>query len=239
MKKLLLITLILLTTPVAAEKKVQNVVWEKAPIVYVPKHVLGQRVNTFKVEIAFIADEQGDIKAADIYKSSGNNRIDSIVKANLLKAKTKPYYENGKPVWIKAVQPFEIENKYIEDGPFYQCWWKSESSIFQEQKNYKTYEDALKKLDYIYLEQPVLDRKYETNNPISKEVGSYDVVIQAKDGYIDKVTAPTAKDLYGLLAIEAVEGKIIQPQKAKWAKTSRVYKDIITLFRECSDKPLK
>lgn len=239
MKNIILFFLISISSLTYSSEVVSSSIkWEKKPQIEISRALLGKRIKEFNVSVEFFTDDQGNIKAVNVIKSSGNKSVDRAARIAMFNAKMQPYYYNGKTIATKGIQPFSIENQFAEEGPFYECTWEVESSQYTAQQRYQNINDALNNLDFVYLEFPRLSKIYETNKPIEKEVGKYDVVISSKNGIIEKVTSPTSKDMYGILAIAAVEGKKIQAKNSKWEKTLKNYNDTIKLSTKCKHEPL-
>lgn len=242
MKKLFFLILLLISIETFAIEEtsiISQPTWEIAPNPLLSQHILGKRVKKYHVGIEFFTDEQGNVKVANLTKSSGNSALDSRVKQAVLRAKMKPFYKGGKTIPGKGVQYFDVDNKYAEEGSFYQCWLDLESAHYEKQKRYKTSDEALKELNFIYSQPPSISKKYESKNVLNQKLGLYNVKIYSKDGYIYDVTSPKSKDFYAVYAIDAIEGKKLQSRKSKLlAKHYEEFADTITFFRKCDPKPL-
>lgn len=84
--------------------------WDKAPQINL-RQLKKLTPALYQVNVAMQADPQGNITAYSLTKSSGDAKVDQLVKDAIQHAKFKPYLENGVAYPFIAEQPFEIELK--------------------------------------------------------------------------------------------------------------------------------
>lgn len=229
----------------ASEQSSSHVNWEREPELKVNNSIrdYGIKIKEFNGTIKFITDTQGNVLKANIEKSSGNKYIDNAARNSVLRAKMKPYIENGEAFPTSGLVPFSIENKFFKEGPIYKCTWSSESSHYNAQKTYKTEDEALEHLDYLYTDKPFFYTQYETNNPPESEdkiqMGKYDVIFEelGRDGSILIRSQPTPEDQYSRNAYAAIFGSRIKHKKLGWFAGTKKYNDTITLFKQCVFEP--
>lgn len=213
--------------------------WIRSPLLPLSERVAGHKIKKFEVQAAFTANEKGEIVNAKIIKSSGRPQFDTYILAGLYLAKTQIYYENGKPTPFNAIQAFEINNKYANDKTYYLCRFETKSKHYEFQQQYTNFTEALKELDYVYLNAPVSKREFELSKYVDENLGEFEIEFYSQDGKISNVRGINSKDYFGLYAGEAVEyAKTIQPKKANWSKNRHKFTDTITLSRKCNSKPI-
>lgn len=229
--------LFLSTFSFASEQSSPHVNWEREPILELNLDIRSFKTKEFNGAIKFITDTQGNVLKANVEKSSGNKYVDNAARNSVLRAKMKPYIKNGEAVPISALVPFSTETKFFKEGP--KCIWSSESSHYNAQKTYKTEDEALEHLDYIYLDPPYFYRQYETNNPPESEdkiqMGKYDVIFEnvGADGSILIINQSTPEDQYSHYAYTATFRSRIKHKKLGWFTSRKKYHDTITLFKQC------
>lgn len=248
MKFLCVFLFLLSTVSFASENYSSKAEWEipPDPSVYQSVHESGIRIKEFNTVIEFFTDTKGKVIKANVEKSSGSRYIDNAVKNSILKAKMKPYIEDGKVYPIHASQPFSMQNKYYQEGPIYRCSWSAESTQSNLQKTYKTADEALEHLDYVYIEHPSLFSTYETNKrPESEDkiqMGKYDAILTVDDygeSTVVRKILPMPQDEYSTLAHATVFVSKIKPriQSKSWRTKMKDYHDTITLFKQCVLEP--
>ncbi|TCB38247.1 hypothetical protein E0H82_01230 [Acinetobacter sp. ANC 4910] len=140
---------------------------------------------------------------------------------------------------IIAVQPFEFENPYYEEGTYYQCKWEVESAHFAAQEKYKTFDDAFNEMDFVYLKKPSNIREYESTDNTNQIMGKYNVKFSSKEGKIEsyaQVIDPP--NLYGYFAIDAIKSTEVRSKKKIWLSDFINHQDQITIFKKCESDPI-
>ena len=104
-----------------AKQEVQargEIVWLKRPVFNFNNAELGNQNRELAFKLYVMTT--GEIKKAELVKSSGITQIDQRVERSLLRAKFKPYIENGVVYPFVAVQPFSLTTTQETERP----WWK-------------------------------------------------------------------------------------------------------------------
>ena len=104
-----------------AKQEVQThseIVWLKRPVFNFNNAELGNQNRELAFKLYVLTT--GEIKKAELVKSSGITQIDQRVERSLLRAKFKPYIENGVVYPFVAVQPFSLTTTQERQRP----WWK-------------------------------------------------------------------------------------------------------------------
>lgn len=104
-----------------AKQEVQTrgeIVWLKRPVFNFNNAELGNQNRELAFKLYVLTT--GEIKKAELVKSSGITQIDQRVERSLLRAKFKPYIENGVVYPFVAVQPFSLTTTQEKQRP----WWK-------------------------------------------------------------------------------------------------------------------
>lgn len=104
-----------------AKQEVQTpgeIVWLKRPVFNFNNAELGNQNRELAFKLYVMTT--GEIKKAELVKSSGITQIDQRVERSLLRAKFKPYIENGVVYPFVAVQPFSLTTTQETERP----WWK-------------------------------------------------------------------------------------------------------------------
>ncbi len=92
--------------------------WLKRPVFDFNNAELGNQNREVAFKLYVLTT--GEIKKAELVKSSGITQIDQRVERSLLRAKFKPYIENGVAYPFVAVQPFSLTTTQETEKP----WWK-------------------------------------------------------------------------------------------------------------------
>ena len=95
-----------------------QIIWQKRPIFKFNNTELGNQNRDITFKLYVLAT--GEVKKAEVIKSSGLTHIDKRVEQSLLRAKFKPYIENGVAYPFVAVQPFSLKTLKENHRP----WWK-------------------------------------------------------------------------------------------------------------------
>nr|WP_283848268.1 energy transducer TonB [Acinetobacter amyesii] len=93
-------------------------IWKKRPIFNFNNDDLGNQNRDLSFKLYVLAT--GEVKTAELIKSSGLTHIDKRVEQSLLRAKFKPYIENGVAPPFVALQPFSFKTLKENQRP----WWK-------------------------------------------------------------------------------------------------------------------
>ena len=104
-----------------AKQEVQTlgeIVWLKRPVFDFNNAELGNQNRELAFKLYVLTT--GEIKKAELVKSSGITQIDQRVERSLLRAKFKPYIENGVVYPFVAVQSFSLTTTQETERP----WWK-------------------------------------------------------------------------------------------------------------------
>lgn len=95
-----------------------QIIWQKRPIFKFNNAELDNQNRDLAFKLYVL--ETGEVKKAELVKSSGLPHIDQRVERSLLRAKFKPYTENGVAYPFVAVQPFSLTTRKETQRP----WWK-------------------------------------------------------------------------------------------------------------------
>ncbi|WP_180093397.1 MULTISPECIES: energy transducer TonB [unclassified Acinetobacter] len=95
-----------------------QMIWQKRPIFNFNNDDLGNQNRDLSFKLYVLAT--GEVQKAELIKSSGLTHIDKRVEQSLLRAKFKPYIENGVAYPFVALQPFSLKTLKENQRP----WWK-------------------------------------------------------------------------------------------------------------------
>ena len=194
--------------------------------------------NVFDTMIRFESDGMGNVTSAKVISSTGNAKTDELIKNAVLNAKLRPYKENGVPTRFSADQPFHINATNTKKEKIYECKLVIKSNAYQVQQKFKSIKKALKKIDFVYLDEPTY-RKSPSYSKSSNttDFGEFKVTFVAPDGVIKRIDQrePTIEHV---IVLNSIIGMKITPKKDIWNKGMHEYEDTFIVMRQCTTDPI-
>ena len=147
-----------------------------------------------------------------------------------------PVSETPRPIFLgcKKMSIFGETKK----EKIYECKLVIKSNAYQVQQKFKSIKKALKKIDFVYLDEPTY-RKSPSYSKSSNttDFGEFKVTFIAPDGVIKRIDQrePTIEHV---IVLNSIIGMKITPKKDIWNKGMHEYEDTFTVMRQCTTDPI-